>query len=346
MPKKKGKRPSPVVVADVPSGTLVVNHWTITNGSGMHRVAESIAKAECALGLDSQIVDPTKPETWEARKHADVQVVHTHFPTEMYKRCTKTVKIVWMGHGTPDHVFQNTVEECSRGGYGHGDGVMLLQHWLQRADAKVTFWPRHAWIYDRMRTKGAPKTHVIPMGVDLAFWKGHVSDGKFAGAPSIFTAENPHFIKWPYDLVTAWPDVVDEFPEARHHLIYLARDLHRTFFPWMNAMGASFSSFVSPSVFGKDWLRNAFMSTDYTVGLVRYGDLNHLSMEANAAGAKTISYPGNEYADFWIAEGDQRGIARELIEIFKGDRMPRKKTPVSDVSETAKAMLNIYHSIL
>lgn len=314
----------------------------------MHRVAEALVKAECALGLDSSLGDAGDRSSWPPHLDANIHVCHTHFPDELMHLIAPKGKarLVWVGHGTPDHVFQSAVQEYEHQNYGHGDPVMLFQHWLKTADARVTFWDRHAWIYDQMITKGARKTDCIPMGVDLAFWKEGVTAGKFAGEPSVFTAENPHFIKWPYDLLTAWGDVTKESRAARLHAIYLPRDMHRAFFPWFNAMDAMFTTYASPMVGTSEWLRNAFQSTDYTVGLVRYGDLNHLSLQANAAGATTISYPGNPHADHWIAEGDQRGIARELIEIFKGDRMPRKKTPVSDVSETAKAMLNIYHSIL
>lgn len=327
-------------------GPLTIAHWTITNGSGMHRVADAIKNAEAAMGLDSRLADPTLPDTWDQFVDCDVHVIHTHFPSALRKRVTKPLKLVWVGHGTPDHVFQSACQEYEGGAYGHGDPIMLMQHWLREADARVTFWPRHAWLYDKMLTKGARKTDVIPMGVDLAFWSQGSTAGKFAGEPSFFTAENPHYIKWPYDLFTAWPDVTDELPEARLHAVYLPRDMHRAFFPWVNANGAGFTSYISPGVFSADWLRNAFQSCDYTIGLVRYGDLNHLSMQANAAGATTISYPGNPHSDFWVQEGDQRGIARELLEIVKGDRAPRDKTPVADISETAAAMRAIYEAIL
>jgi len=311
----------------------------------MHRVAESLAEAEVKLGLNSVLADPNLPETWEQYVDADVHVVHTHFPCKMKKRLTKPLRLVWVGHGTPDHVFQSAVQEMEKGQYGHGDAIQLTQHWLKTAHARVTFWERHAYIYDRMLTAGARPTDVLPMGVDLSFWKGGVTAGKYAGEPSVFTAENPHYIKWPYDLMTAWPLVADEYPEARLHAIYLPRDMHRAFFPWFNAMGSNFTSFVTPGIFDKAWLKNAFVSTDYTVGLVRYGDINHLSMQANAAGAKTISYPGNPHSDFWVAEGDQRVIASELLEIFRGDRAPRRKEPVADISDTAQAMKLIYEDI-
>ena len=311
----------------------------------MHRVAESLVEAEKAIGLDSVLVNPNDTETWELAVDADVQVVHTHLPDAMYKRFTKSPRIVWVGHGTPDHVFQSAVQEFEHAAYGHGDPIQLTQHWLRTADARVTFWERHAYIYDRMLTKGARKTDVLPMGVDVKFWKDGTSLGKFAGEPSLFTAENPHYIKWPYDLFTAWPIVQEAFRDVRLHACYLPRDMHRAFFPWFGAMGAFHTAFVSPGVYDKTWLRNTFQSTDFTVGLVRYGDLNHLSMQANAAGAKTISYRGNPYADFWVTEGDQREIAKELCAILRGEVSPRTKTPVPDISETATAMRAVYEDV-
>ena len=92
-------------------------------------------------------------------------------------------------------------------------------------------------------------------------------------------------------------------------------------------------------------LRNALCSTDYFIGLVRYGDANRLSLEANACGAKMITYAGNEYSDYWLHEGDQREIAKELLAILKGDVEPRKKLQASNVMETAAAMKNIYERI-
>jgi hypothetical protein len=99
-------------------------------------------------------------------------------------------------------------------------------------------------------------------------------------------------------------------------------------------------------VFDKEGLRNAFRSTDYTLGLVRYGDINHLSLQAAAAGAKTISYRGNPYASFWLTEGDQREMTQELLAILRGDVEPRAIPPIPDVSDTAKAMSRIYSEIL
>ncbi len=85
---------------------------------------------------------------------------------------------------------------------------------------------------------------------------------------------------------------------------------------------------------------------DYYIGLVRYGDFNRLCLEANACGARSISYRGNPYSDFWIAEGDQRVMADELVEILNGNVEPRKKEVVPDISETALAMQKIYEGLL
>ena len=340
------RKPSRVAVSEPSRGALKVNHWSIQNGSGMHHVAQSLADAETRLGLVSVLADPTKPETWDQFVDADIQVIHTHFPSPMKRRLTKPLRLVWVGHGTPDHVFQGAAMEAEQNAYGHGDPLMLMQHWLKVAHARVTFWDRHQAIYDTMLSRGARRTDLVPMGVDTAFWGAGTSSGKYAGSPSVFTAENCHYIKWPYDLMTCWPWVMEQYPDSKLHAIYLPRDVHRVFFPWVNANGCSYGSYISPNTFPPELLRNAFQSTDYTVGLVRYGDINHLSLQANAAGATTISYTGNPHADYWIPEGDQRVIASELCAIFRGEREKRVKSPVPDVQETAEAMRAIYEAIV
>lgn len=322
---------------------MKVRHWSLQNGSGLHRVAESLALAEAALGCDSLLVDSRDVATWGGVEDADVHVVHSHLPPTVTRR--RDSRIVWVGHGTPDHCYQSSIEESERGGYGHSDSAMLTQHWLKVADAKVTFWDRHAWIYDQMLTKGARRTDVVPMGVDTAFWKLGASAGKFAGEPSLFYAENPHYIKWAYDFFTCIPAIAEVHKGMMAHLIYQVRDHHRVQFPWMHQLGASFNSHVSAATYDKAWLRNAFQSTDYTVGLVRYGDLNHLSMEANAAGAKTISYAGNPYAMYWVSEGDQREMARQFNAILAGEVEPRDRPPVPDIAEMAQAFLTIYRDL-
>lgn len=312
----------------------------------MHRVAESIALAEISLGIESKNVDcSVQSDEWETVLDADIHVVHTHFPDALRKKISKPLKIVWVAHGTPDHVFQSSVEYGQGTPYGHPDPLMLMQYWLKNADARVTFWPRHKWIYDRMVDKGT-KIHCVPLGLDKAFWAGGASRGKYAGEPSVFTCENPHYIKWGYDLWTLWPYVLDELHQAKLHNVYVPRDLHRWVFPWINANGASYGSYISPITFAHDELRNVLKSVDFYAGLVRYGDFNQMGLQANAAGAKTISYAGNEYSDYWINEGDQRAMTKELLAIMKGEVEPRAKSPVPDINETARAMVNIYEGLL
>ncbi len=328
-----------------------IAHWSLTNGSGLHGVASSLCEAEQRAGLTSVLLDSTvETPAWEAALEADVHVVHSHLPNpvqDRLRRMGRTAKTVWIGHGTPDHVFQSSVEYAQSGGYGHPEPLMLMNHWLQRADAVVTFWERHQWIYQRYVDRHTV-VDCIPLGVDTAFWCPGESRGKFDGAPSVFTAENPHYIKWPYDLVTLWAEVAEALPRgmAKLHGIYLPRDMHSVFYPWLYRLDASYYGFFSPMTFDRDGLRNAFRSTDYTIGLVRYGDLNMLSLQANASGATTISYRGNPHADYWITEGDQRDMARELIAICSGHVEPRAKAPVQDIRETATAMQAIYERIL
>lgn len=322
-----------------------VVHWSLKNSSGMHRVAESIALAEKGLGLDSSNVDcSVRSDEWEASLDADVHVVHTHLPEEIRRKSRKPLKTIWVAHGTPDHVFQSSVEAGSGAPYGHSDPFMLMQYWLKNADARVTFWPRHAWFYRQMVDKTS-KVHCVPLGVDTAFWSGGASRGKYEGSPSVFTAENPHFIKWPYDLYLIWPEVFDQLEGAKLHSVYMPRDMHRWVFPLINRNGAAYSSHVSPITFPHDELRNVFRSIDFYLGLVRYGDFNQIALQANAAGATTISYAGNEYSDYWMTEGDQRVMAKELLAILKGDTPKRQKTPTPDISETAASFLKIYEDI-
>jgi hypothetical protein len=316
-----------------------IAHYTISNGSGMHRVAESMAEAEKAIGLDSFVCDIAVDS--ESGRDVDIHVVHTHLPEHAVYG---DKPIVHVSHGTPEYVFSSSVEAGRNGGYGHGDGWMLVQHWMQRSDAIVTFWPRHQKIWKSMCDK---KTHVecIPLGIDKSFWHPVESYGKFTGTPSLLTAENCHTIKWPLDLFIAWPWVTERLPLARLHAVYVPYDQHRWWFPLVNRNGCSFSSFISPAVFSHEELRNALCSVDFYIGLVRYGDFNRVCLEAKACGCKVISYVGNPHADYWIAEGDQRNIAEELLSILRGQRNSRPTEKVHDASVTAEAMKEIYEKI-
>lgn len=327
---------------------MKIAHWVMMNKSGMNRVAESLVEAEKKLGIDSHLcnINAAGPDCYHDMLDCDVHVSHTHFPDWMRRKVTKPLKLVWVGHGTPEHVFQTSVEAGASKGYGHGDGVMLVQNWLRTADACVTFWPRHQAIWQSMCDRNT-KVHCVPLGVDKSFWKKTPTRGKYDGSPSLLTCENPHYIKWPLDLFIAWPWVYPKLEGSpKLHSLYLPNDMHRWFFPLVNRNGCSYASHISPMTLGHEDLRNAFNSVDYYIGLVRYGDFNRVGLEANASGTKSISYRGNPYSDYWITEGDQRTIADELIDILSGKVEPRKKDEVPDVMDTAKGMIEIYKSIL
>jgi hypothetical protein len=136
-----------------------------------------------------------------------------------------------------------------------------------------------------------------------------------------------------------------ELHEARLHVVYLPTDQHRWFFPLVNRNGSSFSSYISGTVFSDANLKNAFASTDYYIGLVRYGDHNHICLQAKACGAKVISYTGNQYADYWIPEGDQRVITSRLIEILTGKREPMQTKDVPSLDEMVKSMVKVYEDV-
>jgi glycosyltransferase involved in cell wall biosynthesis len=322
-----------------------IAHWVKFNMSGMNNVATMMCEGEKKLGLDSFLVDTDDKTKWIKPEDSDIDVVHTHLsPDSIYS----DKKVVWVAHGTPEVMFQSAYEQAIvYGSYGHADGWMLCQFWLKRADAIVTFWPRHAAIWKSMTDRNT-SVNIVPMGVDREFWKPIESAGKFLGGPSVFTAENSYQIKWPYDLFIAWPWVVSQagLHESRLHAIYLPKDQHRFYFPLVNANGSSFAGFITSQAFNKDQMRNAFCSTDYYCNLVRYGDFNTVSMEARSCGAKVISYKGNSYASYWIDEGDQRVMAEQISEILLGKVDQRKDiTPVPDSESTAGVMKALYEKL-
>jgi hypothetical protein len=323
---------------------IKVAHWTMFNNSGMYRMAESFAKEEGKQGIDSWLCD-VSDRNYKDVLDADIHVVHTHLPDDVRPQLLKPLKLVWVGHGSVEHVFQSSVESGLKGGYGAGDGWALCQYWMQQADALVTFWPRQQAIWKSLCDK-ATIVECIPLGVELDFWKPTQSQGKYMGTPSVFTAENCHYTKWPLDLFLCWPWVWPEVPEAFLHAVYIPNDQHKWYFPLVNRNGCRFKTIMSAAVLDPVSLRNAFCSTDFFIGLVRYGDYNRLSMEASACGAKTISYAGNEYADYWITEGDQRIMAKELTAILKGDTPPRAKLSVPDMKDMVRSMIDVYRRIL
>lgn len=325
---------------------LTIRHWSAKNSSGMHHAAEACAEAERRLGHDSKVIDTEQAVTWGEGVDADIHVNHTHLPDLVRERTTKDYRVVFVGHGTPEHVMENSINAAAAPGYGQPNGWMMLREWLRSADAVVTFWPRHQAFYQAMMP-ACRLIDCVPMGVDTAFWAGGVDNGKYAGTPSVWTSENQHNMKWVLDLISAWPDVRRAIPKARLHAHYIPANLHQFMIDYANSNGTSYVSYLSSNVYPHDSLRSIWKSFDFFLGLVRYGDHNCLSMQAAASGLKTISYRGNQYADYWVTEGDQREMARELVAIFKGQIAPRTdKLSPPDLLDMGRAMLAIYERIL
>jgi hypothetical protein len=308
----------------------------------MHHAVEDVVNAEIKIGIDSHCLDMNEKETHEIAMDADINVVNSWVPNEVRE---KGGKIVWVAHGTPEHCFQQAVEHGLHKGYIATDPWMQVLYWIQNSDALVTHWPRHQALWSQFCDKRS-WVDLVPMGVNKEFWATGSSSGKWLGVPSIFTAENAHNIKWPLDLVYAWPWVMKAVPNSRLHMHYLPHDQHRWWFPFLYGNGTLYGTFASGLRFTGTDLRNCFNSADYYIGLVKYGDFNRICLEAKASGCKTISFVGNEYSDYWLPEGDQRIIAKELIKILKDEVEPRESLPVPDISETAEAMKKIYERIL
>ncbi len=339
---------------------MKVCHWTQYNGSGMNNVAVTLADAERAQGLDSFIVNCFEEQDWDHALDADIHVAHTWFP-ELYRgrsfrrQLTKPQRIVSVYHGVPENIFLGDLEgarqkraEIAAGRLTPtsrmGDGMMLLSYWLHKADAHVTFWPRHQALYQTMVDKNT-LVDCVPLGVDRVWWDAALNVEKVPGNPALWSGENPHPIKLPLDLILAWPLVYPELDGAALYMDYLVTDMHRQFAPLIQRNCAGYGMHWSDSKWSHEQLRNLFRGLDYFIGPVRYGDFNMVSHHANAAGAKTISYPGNPYSDFWVHEGDHRMLAADLVKILKGETAPRDKEPVPDVTETADAMRAIYERI-
>lgn len=322
---------------------MKISHWSLSNGSGLSKVVEDVVKAECAIGLDSHFIATDKVDTdkkldktgWENGVGADVHVAHSHIPDEA--RDGKG-KIMWVAHGTPEVCFQSSALHNTSGAWS------LVLYWLKEADANVTFWERHKYIWESLCHKGRT-VDLIPLGIDKEFWKPVKSRGKYAGSPSFLTNENSHQIKWCYDIAIAWPEVYKNARDARLHINYIPSNQFQAFYPLFYGNGTQFSAFLTGNTLNKEDLRNAFVSIDYYINPVQYGDFNRIGLEAKASGCKVISYAGNPYADYWLTLQDQRSIAQELISIAKGEREPRQTEEVPDIKDTAEAMKKIYERI-
>src|SRR5208337_1649241 len=167
---------------------------------------------------------------------------------------------------------------------------------------------------------------------------------KWSGQPSLFTCENSHQIKWPLDLILAFPLIMKETKSVLH-IHYMPMDQHRWWYPMLLANGTAYRSYTSGSMFSSEQLRSAFRSVDYYLSPVRYGDFNTVCLEAKAAKCKVISYEGNDFADYHIHEGDQRKVAADILDIISGKTPARTPSPVPSCKDTAEAMIKIYKEL-
>jgi hypothetical protein len=298
-----------------------------------------MAKADADIGLESVICDQNNPSTWEQGMDADVHVVHSHLPDKItFKKGTKMVIIQ---HGSPEHVFEISVQQGAAGVYAAGDSFALSAFMLKKADAVVTFWPRHAAIFETMTDK---PVFCIPMGIKNDFWtKQEIAP--LSGSPALFTAENMHNCKWPIDMFYLWPHLIEALPDARLHVVNIPLNQQNWWWPLSYMNGCRYTMFMTGMRFDAATLRNYLSAAPYYYSPVRYGDHNRMSLEAAACGSKVISFEGNEYAHYWVREGDGRRQTEDLIAILSGKVPERQALPVPDISDTATAMLRVYKEI-
>lgn len=298
------------------------------------------------------MIDVDAPNTWAdgIACDADIHVCHTRFPdVQRYRIKNRTgsfPKIVFVSHGIPEHIVElaaNDLLVSNR--YEATDFWMLLRHWLRVADAFVVFSPRQQALFQTM-VHSNTIIDCVPLGVDREFWAGAAQSDRLRGQPAVWMSENQHRIKWALDMILAWPFVTHGVPQAHLHAHYIPLDLHRILVDLANTNGAAYSATISSKTYTHEQLRNIWKGVDFNLATTRYGDNTCLTMEAEAAGLKTISYPGNAYASYWIPEGDQRDMADALIQIFDGRTPMREKLPVPDLADMGRAMLAIYHRVL
>lgn len=317
--------------------------WVTPNGSGMHHVAETLARAELACGVESRCLDPhdALQDGWDFARAADVHVNHTHLPDEFQGK-----PHVFVHHGTPEIVFELAVRDAEQNGYNTGTGMAQHFRLMQEADAIVTFWERHHALIDLMTDK-ATKVDLLPMGVDHAFWSGGTSHGHYLGKPALLNCENAYPFKWSVDFLRVWRWVWDKIPGATLHVANVPANLLPQIKLMTARSGAVYGTVAGSWTYDANNLRNIFKQVDFYLSTVRYGDHNRMSMEAGASGLKVISYPGNLYADYWMREGDIRETIKDLISILDGTTPPRAdKLPVPTEADMAHGMIHVYQRIL
>lgn len=329
-----------------------VVHWTMLNSSGMHRVAEAMARSELALGIDTLLLDPFDPKQfrWDEALSADIHVSHTHIPERIgahsfRKSCTKPYKWVFPVHGTPELVFESTIDDARLNGYGSGTSYAHHLIGMQEADAVITHWPRHQALY-QLATDKHTIVDCVPMGVDHNFWANGTSAAKYDGSPSFYNCDNQYPFKWGIEIIRCWPWVRTELEQAVLHINNIPGAIQRFVDILAVRTGALRGAYIGTWSYDAANLRNILKSIDYYVSPVRYGDFNRISMEAGAVGAKVISFPGNDYADYWIPFGDQRDTAKALIQIGRGEMEPRHRLPVPTEQDMAQAMATVYERVL
>jgi hypothetical protein len=329
---------------------MKIRHWVIQNQSGMHHLALAVAEGERRLGHDALVVDAANDDLWgdPAHRDADVYGIHSRIPSAVIggirNASGKAPRLVFYSHGIPEHLIELSVLDFNAVDKPNPiDLWAMTRYWLKEADAFVVFCPRQQALYNTMLPRER-RVDCVPLGVDRAFWSTEPNTiERLRGEPAVWMSENQNRIKWALDVLLAWPSVAAKVPSVYLHAHWIPMDLHRFFVDLANTNGATYHATITPKFYGHETLRMFWAGCDYMLATTRYGDNTCVTMQAEAAGLKTISYPGNEHASYWISEGDQRVMAAQLADIFTGTTPPRAdKLPVPDITDMAKATIAVY----
>jgi len=335
---------------------MKIVHAVQQNNSGMHRLAQNCVEGEKRLGIDSMLIDCHEMGQWMLPQvvNADLYVNHSAFPKDarmLIERAQgKRAKTVFVSHGIPEYTMELSIASYEANAknphaYAFDDYWAALRYWLKESDATVVFSERQQAIYQTFVGRN-DTIDCVPMGIDRAFWETEVPTEGLIGSPVVWMSENQNRVKWALDVLTAWPWVVEQCPEIHLHCHWMPLDFHRFFIDLANTNGASYHATLSSLHFSHERLRNLWKAVHFILSPTRYGDNTLVVMEANAAGVPVVTYPGNAYADYWIQEGDQRKMAKELVAIFKGEVTPREKLPAPDLMDMSREMVAVYARVL
>ena len=294
--------------------------------SGMYESTKDQIKYERIEGLDSQLIDPIRPNfvdgvdgyirTIDFREamDADVWVVHSNIPPPLkeyiVKNREKHVTVAIM-HGPIENMLlkewaylEKNIEE---------EGAFTITHinWIWNHDACVVI-DKHAWeiskIFDEYN-----KLHYIPNSIDLERNPVEGYKWEYLNHPAIISCDVPRIEKLPVHILFSMPGVLERIPTARLSMFALPL-VHIEFFRNLVCRSKERQldfkcceniqmkmSSLEPFIRGADIGFNSNYS----------GICSRVHMEMMAMGVPVVSYNG-DYTEYHARAFDILSIAEQI----------------------------------